>query len=82
MQKVTKTELKKFLKTLHPAIQVQVWLTTSKTHLAGYKNWIDPVEFYFGNDLEKFDQVVQEFQNENCNSEDGKRVHFYMGNEK
>lgn len=81
MQKLTKTQLKKFLKSLHPAIQVQVFLTTSKTHLAGYKNWIEPVEFYFGNDLDLFEKTIQDFANDNCNAEDGNRVHFYMGND-
>jgi hypothetical protein len=81
MHKLTKTELKKFLKGLHPAIKVQVFMTPSKTHLAGYKNWIEPVEFYLGNDMDELERTIQDFKNDCCNNEDGKTVHYYLKGE-
>lgn len=78
MIKVTKTQIKSILKQQHDAIKIQVFLTSSKTHLMGYKCWIEPIEMYLGNDLEEFEKIVNEFRNDYCNSEVGKTVHFYL----
>jgi hypothetical protein len=78
MKKITKSQVKALLKKLEQDQKLKVNFTSSKTHLAGFKCWVQPFEIELSNDLDEFEKTINEFSYYNCNAEMGNRVHFYI----
>ena len=78
MQRITMTQMKGILKRMPEDKTLKILFTSSKTHLAGFKCWVVPVEIELTKNLDALEKTVNDFYNNNCNAEVGNSVHFYL----
>jgi hypothetical protein len=78
MKKITKTQVKALLNRMEEDQTLNVFFTSSKTHLAGFKCWVQPFEIKLNSNIDEFEKTINEFSFYNCNAEMGNRVHFYI----